>query len=641
MRRALQFLKTPRDMVAYYFHNLLGLPRSFTFFEDLVDWPCNIVIPFFKKMQITMHDMANSLPPGFKNFIDLPNLAGYPPMAYRAMTDDPVQWLTQPQGENSYTAEWWEHAIFRVLVSQMKGEARRVLSLEQFALSRWMWVSAGATKFSHLELDSQVVKTKFAAAVSLSDREILDLVRHSRADSYAPESDIGIFIKPDEPGYKRRLIANVPLGPYIVAAYVRYLIEDACGSPPPFATLSPSLPEMYRVIHQLQFGVTLVPLDESAYDYHVPREAWLGFFSALKRLWPHNEGVEVLESYFSRAVWQFEGQRGRWVKGMPSGLALTTLVNTLFNYIKQTAILPDSTLHYACGDDALLAYQRPVNLEEVAAAYAKFGAEVNAKKNWQSHTYSEYLKGFYTREGRCGYPARLFGTLLWAQSIHTWAPADRLSELAELWKQLYDRLLISMDVDVVCRDLARAVSKRVAGFTLEKAKLWLHAPRVHGGFGRLPNNNLIFEWHLDVEKISFFKGAKVRLPPMKRLQVRQDCPLTIRRFTLKRGVQLRVGPPFRLPKITNLEQWQRRLLREDYPKFGPFSDLALGCIPLPVVDGISTACMSLAASYFGFNSYPLLGGSWDTVSSRMVLSSRLLVESLSKWMSARSLHYLV
>lgn len=66
-------------------------------------------------------------------------------------------------------------------------------------------------------LDGSPVKTKFGAAISMSDSELLNV-------AMSPDSKIGVFLKPDEMGYKRRLIANVSLGGYLAAAYVRYVL---------------------------------------------------------------------------------------------------------------------------------------------------------------------------------------------------------------------------------------------------------------------------------------------------------------------------------------------------------------------------------------------------------------------------------
>lgn len=98
---------------------------------------------------------------------------------------------------------------------------------------------------------------------------------------------------------------------------------------------------------------------------------------------------------------------------MPSGLALTSFLNSWMNYIKQARVVP-GRLQWAAGDDVLVSPFVEKSLVEVAEQYAKFGSEVNAQKNWVSRRYAEYLKVLFTSGGTTGYPARVYSSLMWA-----------------------------------------------------------------------------------------------------------------------------------------------------------------------------------------------------------------------------------
>jgi hypothetical protein len=62
-------------------------------------------------------------------------------------------------------------------------------------------------------------------------------------------------------GYKRRLIANVPLGGYIAAAYVRYLIEFFVGDSPFFMKLKTGISDIVSVVDLIRQRSLMMPLD--------------------------------------------------------------------------------------------------------------------------------------------------------------------------------------------------------------------------------------------------------------------------------------------------------------------------------------------------------------------------------------------
>jgi len=201
---------------------------------------------------------------------------------------------------------------------------------------------------------------------SLSNDEIDELIEEAVNSRQNKKSLIGVFIKPDEKGYKRRLIANVPLGGYIIASYIRYLIESFTGPNPLFTKLSPTSDEIINVADILKNHRLALPLDESAYDYNVTRESWLGFLSFLDDTFINNTGVRYFKKYFQHAYWEFEGDKGKWIAGMPSGLALTSFLNSWMNYIKQGTIVP-GIINWAAGDDVLtFPYNENVSLNEIS-----------------------------------------------------------------------------------------------------------------------------------------------------------------------------------------------------------------------------------------------------------------------------------
>lgn len=626
-RRALRFLDGPRSMLKEYFR-WCGLINCDAFL-NLLKYSIRIVLPFFDRLKQLLHSNIDRLPPECRYFFDIPTIAGYPKMDDRLFNDDPVEWLSR-SSPTLYDSTWWARA-FKITYGQaVIKDPGHLLTLFEFAHNRWLWVTDGATRFSTLVVDGETVKTKFGAAVTLTDEQIDRLIIEAVNGNQSPESLIGIFIKPDEKGYKRRLIANVPLGGYIIASYIRYLIESFVGSNPLFTKLSPTTDEIIDVMDILKTRRLALPLDESAYDYNVTRESWVGFINFLEQTFDHNTGVKYFRKYFEHAFWEFDGQRGKWVAGMPSGLALTSFLNSWMNYIKQGTIVP-GIINWAAGDDVLsFPFDQNVDMNEISQRYSNFGAVANPIKNWKSDRYAEYLKRFYSANGTSGYPARVWSSLMWAGTERFFLPSDRLPELFELFKQFFDRLGVKMDQRYVAKDLSRAISNKVPGFNQIKALQWLHAPRVHGGAGCLPYNNLTFTWEVEHIREQKVENSLIRIPRFLHYSGRVNLKIGTYKLVTR---SYRCGKSFKLSRITTMADWEKRLNREDIDYHGPFQSLIMDVIPLPNVDFISTSLMSAMASKFFFNSYPNLHGSWAQIASRLVNASLALVDVVFQYLA--------
>lgn len=621
VRRALRFLDTPSSIVREYAR---WVEIDDTWLQHLGNMTIRIVLPFFKKLKSTIHDKIDFLPAQCRYFIDIETIAGYPKMQNRQFTDDPKEWLSSPSQSN-YDTKWWTNAFIETYGNAITRQPLNLLSLREFTLCRWLWVTDGATRFSKLMLEDEIIKTKLGAAVTLSDAELLNHVFNINKNHRSIKSKIGVFIKPDEKGYKRRLIANLPLGAYIIAAYMRYLIVSFTGDEPNFMKLSPTPKDMIDVIELLKTKSYAMPLDESSYDYNVTNESWHGFINFMKYTFPENEAILLFEGYFEHAIWDYDGKKGVWNSGMPSGLALTSFVNSWMNYIKQKTVV-NSTFHWAAGDDTLtFPADQELSLDYVGQEYKKFGSVAHPLKNWTSYHYAEYLKRFYTMYGTTAYPARVYSSLIWAGTERFYLPSDRLPELAELFKQFFDRLGKHMDEDYVAADLCRSVSNKVSGFTKQIAKQWLHSPRIHGGFGKLPYCDKAFTWHVEQTRRYKYRNNLIRLPDVTKHFGKVDLKITT--FKFNPTISFKTGPRYNLPPILTLDDWERRLNREDFNIRGPFASLAIENVPLPTIDFISTDIMSQLAQQGRYNVYPNLHGNWNSIANRCIVASYALVSN--------------
>lgn len=623
-RRALRHLKTPEDIMNFYISRAQLTSRLLV----LLDTPASQVIPFLSGMKTFLHNNADFLK-DFRFYMDLGNLAGYPAMADRELSDDPVKWLSTPS-VSQYDQNWWADAFFQTYSSNATSGFRPrgggpLLTYDQYVLNRWMWSTNGATKYGKATLDGERVKTKFSAALSISDAELLEHAYLKKVEEF----EIGVFIKPDEMGFKRRLIANVSLGPYIMASYIRYVIEHYVTDSPLFLKLKVLPDDKVDVIKLINNRYLMLPLDESAYDYHVSRESWLGFIEFLKRVFPDMPTTNLFEFFFNHAFWRFGELQDKWLSGMPSGLALTSFLNSWMNYIKQTQITP-GYLAWAAGDDVCTAPFDPKSLEQLAREYAEFGSSLNATKNWYSSKYTEYLKTIYHSTGSTGYPARIYASLIWAGVERTFLPSDRLPELSELFKQFFDRLGQPFDDELVAQDLARSVSHKVQGFNKLAAKRWLHSPKAYGGFGLLPYNDTVFEWEVNILRKKRWENVLITIPEINFYGSNVVLKTYNRKIAL--GKRFYYGEPLRLPMVSSLSEWEARLNGDDNPVKGRFKNMAQDVIPLPTVNGISTSNMSAFAERFNLYVYPQLRGDTQSVIDRLIVASLALLAHVETFM---------
>lgn len=599
-RRSFNYLKTPQQMFDFYFKISKLIEPSC--FHNICSMSCQIAVPFLRSVTDYIKIHFNDLPPIAYMYCEVQQMMGFPDPKFRTQDDDPVKWLTVDVNDQ-HNSSWYRERIIQLF---SKGSINKpFLSFDDFVLRRHTWVSPGSTNTSKLLLDGERIKTKFGAAVSLPDNELLDIA-HARAGV-----DMPIFIKPDEKGIKKRLIASVNLSGYIKAAYIRYLIEELHINNK-FMKDSLNLDDDYEVISLLRSDRVAIPIDESKFDYHVSRAAFEGFYQALDAVFPDNKGVSIfLDWAKSPPKWAFGDLVGPWLKGMPSGLALTSILNSIFNYCKQLDL--ESPIHYALGDDVLI-FNDNYSLQQISDHYASFGAEVNPHKNFRSNQYAEYLHFLFTKFGKTGYPARIYGSLLWGQSLPRVDPSSKLFETALLFKEFFDRALLNIDEQLVCSDLSRAVSNVLKGFSGTIAKQWLHIPRALGGFGLTPEMDLSFSVSTSVTTKKYYQDNIIKLPPIITKKVDS---FKIQKFK-KRNSSFRFGPVFPLPPLDSVERWEQRLNMEEKEVTSLQYEYGLGGIPLPCIPFVSESRMSMLSNYYGFNAYPNVSGSSESRISRFL-----------------------
>lgn len=623
-RRAMQFLKTPKDIFFEYFKMLKIVQPSCI--PQLLVSPANVVIPFLNSFTTFVKRNFSFLPPIAYMYCELSSIIGYPKSADRTLDDDPNLWLSEDVND-AHNSDWYSKRMISLLISS---NPKPYVSYKEFVLSRWLWVSDGSSSLSKLKLHNELIKSKFGVAVSLTDSELIKIAYERPGYD---KIDLPIFIKPDEKGIKKRLITSVTMSGYLKAAYIRYLIGQL-GNVSTFMKDTLNLDDDIKVIDLLRQNRTAIPIDESKFDYHVSSSAYQGFLKAINHIFPNNEGVKIFTEWVnSQPMWAYGDKKGHWKKGQPSGLALTSLVNSLINYCKQMSIM--SPIHYALGDDVLI-FNDDLTLEQISDFYSTFGCIVNPLKNFSSTNYAEYLHFLFSKFGKTGYPARIYSSLMFAHSLPKTCVSTKLFETASLFKELYDRSLLKIDERLVAADLSRSVANVLKSFSTAKAMYWLHIPRALSGFGLVPIRGSQFVLKSKTVQRRFYSDSILQLPPVID---KLDISFQIVPFKIKPDVQMRFGHLAPLPPISSLAQWEQRINMSEPDITKLQYEYGLATIPLISVPFVSESRMAMLAQYYGFYAWPNVSGDSSSRLSRFIKGGLLLCELVLNMMENEKISF--
>jgi hypothetical protein len=178
-------------------------------------------------------------------------------------------------------------------------------------------------------------------------------------------------------------------------------------------------------------GLTIISADYSNFDASVPAHIIQCVFDLL-RYWFTDETesrLDVLESSFSTLPLitpdgVFEGRNG----GVPSGSALTNLVDTLVNLIagkyaaKRLGI--ELMSYEVLGDDSIFVFKPTPKLEDLSAAFMELGLDSNPEKQFVSTRSAHFLQRWhsldYRLSGKCRGVRSIYRTLNGMMSLERW-----------------------------------------------------------------------------------------------------------------------------------------------------------------------------------------------------------------------------
>jgi hypothetical protein len=602
----------------------LGEIRNSTL-SNIIYKDANIAFQFLKKLTELVKKQSSRMGEDmrWRRLVDMETIVGFPKTEDKLpATATLKEWLTDYVVIN-YEPDWWEQQFLETFQLFSRPQRSNTLwNLDEFIAKRWLWSTSGSSSASKLTLDNEPVKTKFGVAVSLTDNELYQIIEGTTHDK------ITSFRKADEKGMKTRLIANAPLSSYLVLSHIAWTLENVIMTGVPIlGNFDLAIPQVESIIDDIRTGVEQVPLDESAWDQNFPRNAWLGWIKFLRRFPTLSKSVYIFENeIFDHMEWTDDGMKGVWKTGMPSGLKVTSMMNSWVNYIKQRNF-PGFERGLAGGDDSYMVYKGDYTLEDFEDYFKGYGAEVNSTKNWKSKYATEFLKHLYYKKGVTGYPARIYSSLIWVRDVRFTDPQSKLTELASLWKTFYDRMGIPFDEQRVTTDIARAVSHKLQGFGKSKAKEWLHTPSALGGFGMAPFN-MEWRWIFKTEgEEKYYTGALIDIPSFKFIT---STTYERIKFEWHPNAEYRIGPPGRLPPVTTMEEWEARINNRDIPVHHKWKKYYGETVPIPTASGISRTFVKKIAKVHGLNAYyNIVGGNTNTILNRLV-NAELALLSLAR-----------
>jgi len=435
-------------------------------------------------------EMSRIYPPNiWMKAIDLGNLVGFPKAKDRVFKDDVHRWLTEPGPECSFTVDQIYAEMCTILGPQTGTGGNKYHTLDAFTKARYTWANSGASKYSELEYKNERIKTKLGSALSLTDKQLARLV--SREGILA--DGLRAFVKPDEKGVKGRNIVNAPIGMYIRQKYLLESLLDGHLSISKQLTMFTSAEDKIQTIQRdidLRYHI---PIDFESFDYNVSFKFWEAWNRLLMdRL--DEEGRQcqtILHSLFGNIdVYDADGiKTGKWEKGMPSGLYVTSFCGSLFNLVTQRLVEKISNGKYkaglAQGDDGDMTTEDTPDLAELARYVSYAGMVVNIQKNWYTFGITEFLKQVVTKSAVYQYPARAYSSLVWAYpDFRNIDVEKKLVSLATIWKEFMDRMGITSEGEMI-KDIHAAILHKLK-WTKSRVRNWLHTPTQLGGFGLIP-----------------------------------------------------------------------------------------------------------------------------------------------------------
>lgn len=272
-----------------------------------------------------------------------------------------------------------------------------------------------------------------------------------------------------------------------------------------------------------ELGKWSVPIDQSAFDYHVSREMVMIMIDEIKELIVEfgrgsqkEKMIEVIETLkytvsTTEVEYTYMGKRytTTWKNGVLSGWQWTAMFDTIANIAEgmmakelveeETSIKIKEVVFNAQGDDQLMVVETVREAVAYWAAFSTMGFEINLKKNFFSTRHNEYLRKYSVKNEVNGYAARMVNAMLWVYpgDVEVTKQLEKVTSMKDNWVKFAQRMKMGWkDIKkLFIRDASRAKINK------ELLTSLVSGDPINGGFGmEKPYNN---------KKIDVIKGQYV------------------------------------------------------------------------------------------------------------------------------------
>lgn len=426
---------------------------------------------------------------------DLGVLVGYPKREDRIFKQDISKWLCVPVPKVEITQNFIKDTfndIFGLKWSDANNFAS--VSFYDFLFSRWRWMNSGACKYSTLEINGKRVRTKRGVALSLSDKQLLNL----QSFNSIKKEGLRAFVKMDEKGIKGRYVVNAPFGLFL---HLKYMLDRFLVDHPNLSNKLVFYTKKKTHVKTIQSSLrdfeNHIPVDFSAFDTKVSFIFYYAFCDIIRSRYCDDSDILRSINIFYQClgvlpVFDADGKKiGLWRNGLPSGLYITaffgSLVNLTCQYYVEKVSFGLYKAGFGAGDDGDLISTCVPDLHYLSSIYSQTGQEVNVQKNWFTSNITEFLKMIITPTQVFQYPARAFASIAWAYpgSFDSTTIYSKMFTMASVWKEFFDRIGFS-DENLMALDIQRSIRNKLPKWSKDMVLKWLHVAPALGGFGLVP-----------------------------------------------------------------------------------------------------------------------------------------------------------
>lgn len=390
-------------------------------------------------------------------------------------------------------------------------------TFDQFLMDRKAWATAGSHSGALDGIRTPYRKTKWAAAMLLSDDQLRQMAWTNDVRKYICKA----FVK-NEKVYRRvaRLVINASFPIMIHLAYIMHLFK-VISETSSIASAN-NKTKMWETILSYK---DLDSRDIEQFDHQQRKQNVLdGVSEAVLRIMTllpgmaeevfrsHNQFLHIANNTQVALTLPKNATSPKlyvildWLNGMLSGLPITSEFNSIFNLTMNTILTrevgaPLNLTPYTMGDDFIAGVTKYGDSVAIWKQYLVRNFSIKPSGSQLGHwgEFLRYVPDTKTQTVR-GYPIRAVGALCWTQDPSQLpnTKGDQLSKVSTLYSCLSSR---GMD-HRQCEKSAVRESSNITGWNTHQAGQWLHTSGALGGAAISPLTDQLLEYAISYDQRS-------------------------------------------------------------------------------------------------------------------------------------------